>query len=734
MAMANWRTVLFSFIFLALLCDVAYVHGTSDPYEVLGVSRSASQQQIKKSYKKLAREWHPDKNNDPGAGDRFIEIQQAYEILSDDDKRSQYDRYGHVDENGGHHHRGNDNMFHGFHFPGGGQFSFKFSSHSGGRSQQNRVSLRRLQAEIFPESYSKPYLLLVTGDWCFSCMRVESLWDQIRGDLELAGIGTGKVNADYDYNVLSHLGVYRKPSVVAIVQEIAYRYDGSELSKEHLKQFVSQLIPSDLVKRVNDESRQTFLSQFQASNKPSVLLFTRRSTPSALYSLLAFKYHSNMNFGFVQTTDAESKNTVSDFDVRWNQREMLIFKEMLESPAEEMEISNIKTEELSQFLSENKYLYVPRLTSQSMYEELCPESPFSHSRRYCIILCMKDNEVMNQNHESFIHVATRTDDFPVKVQFAYITEEKQSEFLNKLGQPKLSFGILQVAVLWRVDGRRAHWQWLPEGWHRDEPDADRESLVNFLTSIKWTKAKELPELKDEFAPNILTRSLYWISGKVRDGYRSVRDLFTHGSLNEVSMIVTVGFIYLLCLLLVFLGLLSPKQNEGGHSERRDEDLREGDRQYQTIAITLLCKATYDNLLRDSQKSQIVLVLLITDETKSQLFRLFKREVYQHAIRCSVFTFSYMYVDLNLDWCNELLGEDQSPEEFLGHILAIRPAKKYLNIFTPRFKVERDYSSFFDTSLEDQLEKSLDGLNMWLDRVLDGGLDKVTIETWPEMKE
>jgi molecular chaperone DnaJ len=66
----------------------------SDLYKALGVERNASQDEIKKSYRKLARELHPDVNPDPKVQDRFKEITAAYEILSDPEKRSNYDRGG----------------------------------------------------------------------------------------------------------------------------------------------------------------------------------------------------------------------------------------------------------------------------------------------------------------------------------------------------------------------------------------------------------------------------------------------------------------------------------------------------------------------------------------------------------------------------------------------------------------------------------------------------------------
>ena len=65
-----------------------------EPYQILGVHRRATNQEIRKAYKSKVKEWHPDKSTSPDAQAKFVEINQAYELLSDPERRRNYDNHG----------------------------------------------------------------------------------------------------------------------------------------------------------------------------------------------------------------------------------------------------------------------------------------------------------------------------------------------------------------------------------------------------------------------------------------------------------------------------------------------------------------------------------------------------------------------------------------------------------------------------------------------------------------
>ena len=101
-----------------------------DYYEVLGLSKGASKEEIKRAYKKLSKKYHPDINKEADAEDKFKEIAEAYEVLSDDQKKAQYDQFGHAG-------MGQGAGFGGQDFGGFGGFEDIFSSFFGGGARRD---------------------------------------------------------------------------------------------------------------------------------------------------------------------------------------------------------------------------------------------------------------------------------------------------------------------------------------------------------------------------------------------------------------------------------------------------------------------------------------------------------------------------------------------------------------------------------------------------------------------
>src|SRR5271163_3648033 len=121
-----------------------------DPYDVLGVSKTASEAEIKSAFRKLAKKYHPDQSKEPKAKERFAEVGSAYEILGDDKKRKAFDR-GEIDAEG----KPRAPQFEGFGFggqPGGGPRDFRnfgFDFGSGGFSAESGSIDPDILSELF---------------------------------------------------------------------------------------------------------------------------------------------------------------------------------------------------------------------------------------------------------------------------------------------------------------------------------------------------------------------------------------------------------------------------------------------------------------------------------------------------------------------------------------------------------------------------------------------------------
>lgn len=148
-----------------------------DYYDVLGVGRSASPDELKKAFRRLAMEFHPDRNKEAGAEARFKEINEAYEVLSDPEKRSMYDRFGHAAAGGA---DGFARGFEGFGFGGLGDIFDAFFGGSSTRTQRGPTrgaDVRKALTLSFDEAVFglEREIEITTAELCAACngMRAE---------------------------------------------------------------------------------------------------------------------------------------------------------------------------------------------------------------------------------------------------------------------------------------------------------------------------------------------------------------------------------------------------------------------------------------------------------------------------------------------------------------------------------------------------------------------------------
>lgn len=168
-----------------MCAEKAHMAEKRDYYEVLGVSRGCSEDELKKAYRTLAKKYHPDMNkNDPKAEEKFKEVNEAFAVLSDKEKRARYDQYGHagVDQQ-----YGGQGGFSGF---GGGGFDFSdifsgFGDIFGGFGGSSRRNSRAKGEDL-------EVLVTITLEEAVSGCRKDVTYTRIESCAECSGTGAAK--------------------------------------------------------------------------------------------------------------------------------------------------------------------------------------------------------------------------------------------------------------------------------------------------------------------------------------------------------------------------------------------------------------------------------------------------------------------------------------------------------------------------------------------------------------
>lgn len=733
-----------------------------DPYKILGVSRSASHADIKKAYKKMARNWHPDKNSDPEAQEKFIKINEAHEILSDEEKKKNFDMHGTTGEpsNGRRHERP-------FYDPHSG-FSFFFSGmpFQNTWSKPDQINNRAYYKTVLPESYEKPYLLEIISDWCFACAQIEEAWEQASRSMKKVGVGIGIINVNRSPRLVDALGAGRVPTIVGVINGRVMFYN-DRVTVQGLKDFVMGLFPSGLIEKVTANSVDTFLTT-SVNNKPSVMLFSPKPLPSLLYHLVAFSSYKHQSFGFVSLTDGSGESLRKRFRVDSKEPTVLIFKDDVAVPDVVVRASELTSGKLREVVESHKYVHFPRLSSRALFDELCPEERIRSLRRLCVILFTKQGQ--HEKEKLVLKLLAKDKKYlsEKRVQFLYVYVDMQRELIAEFKDGRKddkcadNSTASKVIVLWNKGQKQVRYDWLSEGLcvSEEHESLSKARLTMMLDDLlsgegKLRYSSSIPLIYNEHAPGLVSALFNWCL----DAFYYVKSsMYRRETLSLLSLLCGLGVI-------LFFSVLLPSANDS--IQRVHKASSKGDhREPQSVSGLLrLDPSTEQALIGNAPPGHITFTLLVDalsakEAVKSPLIKAFADVVYPYS-GIPNFKFTWLSISDNLAWCTEVMEVDRFGEVTPGIVLAINGHKKYLSIFKPSdltktafFKSQGgDLMGFDGSDSETDTNEDVDGqaeyerkrqkvlslsiqkeLGNWLEKFCDGLVERKKVSEWPRFTD
>uniref|UniRef100_A0AAR2ILJ7 DnaJ homolog subfamily C member 16 n=1 Tax=Pygocentrus nattereri TaxID=42514 RepID=A0AAR2ILJ7_PYGNA len=758
---------LFRLAALLVLLDYAAEASEFNPYKVLGVSTHSSQAEIKKAYKQLAREWHPDKNKDPGAEDMFIKITKSYEILSNEERRANYDRFGQTDEN--QHHGQAPQGFRHFH----DSFYFDQSFFHFTQSTRDFTDSKHLlryehyMNEVVPDSFKRPYLIKITSEWCFTCIHIEPIWKETVQELEAVGVGIGVVDIGYEKRLANHLGAHRTPSILGLINGKVTFFHYA-ISREHLRQFVESLLPQRLVEKVTDYNYLQFLNGWREENKPSVLLFDTVPTVPLLYKLTSFAYRDFVRFGYVDQGLTETTSILQQFNINTYAPTMLLFKENTEKPADVIQFRGMKKQIIDEFVSNNRFLLVPRLVNQKVFDELCPVKQFHRRRKYCVLLITGEDEAFVSVNDAFFDFASSNT--KEVLRFAYVYQRQQAKKSNAdltlmwgMGdQLNSNIYCSTVIILERRSAAgKVLYRTVTGGWNGSDEDKHRlhEQLELLQRDPSFlTYDAMLPELNNEFAS---------VSVHIPESVRHGREMMPIVSLIFSALFILFGTVIIQAF--SDSGEEKPPKQKAKESPKTAESSPNAENtssrppKKNFVEVTELTDVTYTSNLVRLRPGHINVVLVLTEASKQVLLKKFAKEVYSFS-GSHTLHYSFLNVDKHIQWMDTLLelapdarplddeeveGTSSCKQDYTGYVLALNGHKKYFCLFRPVFTGEepdcsrssdedggaarvRSRSSSRQRASTLQIHHKLDRLSLWMERLMEGTLPRHYVPAWPDL--
>eukprot|EP01006_Ploeotia_vitrea_P062864 TRINITY_DN84538_c0_g1_i1.p1 TRINITY_DN84538_c0_g1~~TRINITY_DN84538_c0_g1_i1.p1 ORF type:complete len:734 (-),score=36.34 TRINITY_DN84538_c0_g1_i1:238-2439(-) len=714
-----------AFILLALMCWCT--HGARGYYEVLGLRRDASEKQIKKAYRTLAMQYHPDHSKEADAKEKFVEIQEAYNVLSDAEKKRDYDRTGRR--------WGEQPKEPEFNPFGGGGFGYHRGFHNRWYKPPPPIEsdTHQLGSHFFKDvlendrmSYEgglDVWLVQFYADEYQQCREVAGVWEETAKHLK-GVVHTGRVNVQREQSIVGQYGVTAIPSFLLISNKgsnWAVYGGGFPPTKKLLLQFVGENLDND-IEIIESYSGYTNWRQWDSDHKVKVLLFTEKSAnnkvppaPPPVFIYFQNSLANHADFAYVRKTS----NTQQIFDEMHilETPTVVVLKNANDLPVKRvLPASAHKT--LQTFLDANKLLTVPKLTVQN-YALVCEHTP-------CIVLISNPKWPSHAGNVEVLRRAVVQRSYGTNIRFAWVSSTQtdwikcrvKESLAATAGQNSSNLHLMYIVT------RSFNYQEFKE-------ELTNPVLTTFTqqapSGLRTTYCKKLPKLVDEESGSILFN---WRGLMKRWKYitRSFTKLFSMAT----DLFAFFPLLYVvLPILIVFLFMADDtavdkehrKREREGHRHRRyrredeEEEHSQPTNQFQapqkpsgkSVRVKHLCADDFEFggylgifFLPEGDQARAAM--------KPALYRIIVHYQYEEVLKFRDCRQNSSFGSW-WDWL-DLPSADQLEAPVL---VVLRPRKlKFVQLPTDEFFTEGKVTA-------------------WVDRLLGGEVQMLTMEAWPAQR-
>jgi len=777
----KWRLISIVLFAIVLTAQPA----TQDPYAILGISKTASLAEVKNAYRNLVKIWHPDKNSHPEAETKFIEITTAYEALTNRDKpdsyaappnsfSSNFNQFFDFDM---------DNFFDNMHH----RYTFEFF-------RKLQITLDEFNSLMLTKNSKKLTLILFYSEFSLAFLKAQSVLKKVIEDVIPIGVDFKTMNKDMEPSAFWRAKGVFIPHLVSIIDSNLIVYQESFQSAENIVNFIRKSLPVNLIPEYNDVTIDKFLNTWSADNHVRALVMQPGSPLRIRYALIALEYRNHINFGYMNIGLYECRSTRDRYKVPHDKDTLLILKENVRRPAAHLSMAYIPMVGLRDLMESNKYLTLPRLSSQDVFDTLCPIG----QKQFCLVLVSRNSPNHEAHRQSIRRFAQEARSiYPNKrLAFMYVFRERQPHFINSLtqGSESPSEPLLHIVLLTRLNKITVSYKWLLGDDYNNWANYDltKEKLTGVLNALlsseaAWTLSNEahIGIVLDEHGQTLLVRIAARAQQHIITMFYTMIDMtINHGLFFMyivflmIASMVVMYFIYILV------------ENEIKEINKKVDNTKTKPPQMirqRELKLHELRAETYNGLVRLIKPGCRTIILLIDNSTALLLARQFYHTVWPYRKNKSLM-FGYLNLDRtpSRDWYCELLSLSLTDtnksihintRNCVGTVLSLCSLKKYFCMYHAKhpessrhkndkwrrvgmkppknggefwgFNEESDEDNYsfdedeestagFKPILKDKEEEIrtehlLDGLPMWLDRLFEGSTTRYHINYWPDFK-